>query len=182
MSKIANLGPRFLNAIKAAEAAKCDPELLHDAIRLENELSGKSGEGALEVFRDLAKNICSVESFINRWSSTPDERYRNVLLVASEIRDELVRMQELVDQIPKTVLEEIKKSVKIARYDTLSDEEKYGFKGNNIVMLLVFGAVFLIRYLGIINLSWYVVFPLALGAAVIVTALISTILFFRRGH
>ena len=146
------------------------------------ELSGKPGEGALEVYRDLAKNLGSVESFINRWQSMQGEGYRNVISVASEMRDELYRMQELVNQTPQAVLEEIKRIVKQVRYLTSSDKEKYEFKGSNIVMLLVFGAVILLRYFEIIKLSWYVVFPLALAAAVVIAALISTLRFSRRRY
>lgn len=62
----------------------------------------------------------------------------------------------------------------------VDDREKYDFKGSNIVILLVVGIVLFIRYLEIITWSWYFVIPLALGAAVIVAALVSTVRFITR--
>jgi len=63
---------------------------------------------------------------------------------------------------------------------TISDEDKYDFKGSDIVMLLVILTFNLLWYFKIIKLSWFIVFPLSIGAAVVVASVISSILIYRR--
>jgi hypothetical protein len=62
----------------------------------------------------------------------------------------------------------------------MTNSEIYEFKGSDIIMLLAFGSVILLRYIEVIKLSWYIVFPLAFGAAVVIPAMIATLFFYRR--
>lgn len=56
----------------------------------------------------------------------------------------------------------------------MDDKEKYDFKGSNIVLVSVILGVCLLRFFEIIKLSWGIVFPMAIFAAILVAALIST--------
>ncbi len=56
---------------------------------------------------------------------------------------------------------------------------EYDFAGSGIVMVLVFAGVLLLRYMDVISLSWWIVWPLATVVSVIVAALISTIIHTR---
>ena len=62
-----------------------------------------------------------------------------------------------------------------------SEKERYDFKGSNVVMMAAFGIVILLKYFEVLHLSWYLVIPIGMGAAVLAVALVSTIRFSRRG-
>lgn len=182
MRAISLLGQQFLSAIRSAEVAGCAPALLHDAVELGSALSGKPGEGALEVYRDLEKNLAQTEAFIARWGGAPSPGSKPTVTVARGIRAALVEMTGLVESTPPEVMRAIQASVRQVRYLTASEKERYDFKGSNFVMMAAFGTVLLLKYLEVIDLSWYLVIPIGIGAAVIAAALVSVIRFSRRGY
>ena len=177
MRRISLVEPRFLEAIRAAEIGGSPAQFLSDAVALGQELSGRPGEGALEVYRDLDSNLQSTREFINRWQGASDSCASRVVEVAREIERELERMRDLVASTPPHVMAEIKRTL-TAAYGT--EKQRYDFRGSSVVMLLVFVGFLLLRYFEVISISWWVVWPLGLGAAVVVAALISTIIHARR--
>jgi hypothetical protein len=48
-------------------------------------------------------------------------------------------------------------------------------------MIAAFAIVALLKYVGVLNMSWYIVIPIRIGAAVLAAAHVSTIRFSRRG-
>jgi hypothetical protein len=177
MQRISLVGPRFLEAIRAAQVSGTSQQLVTDAMTLGEELGGRPGEGALEVYRDLAANLQSTRRFIGRWQSASDAGAQRVVQAAREIQRELELMTELVSATPPQVMAEIKRTLTTA-FGT--DEQRYEFRGSTALMVCVFAAVLALRYFEVITLSWWIVWPLGLGAAVITAALASTIIHTRR--
>ena len=62
----------------------------------------------------------------------------------------------------------------------MDDKERYDFRGSTALMAVVFAGVLALRYFEVISLSWWVVWPLGLGVAVIAAAFVSTIIHTRR--
>ena len=62
----------------------------------------------------------------------------------------------------------------------MDDKERYDFTGSTFVMVLVLAGVLALRFFEVIQLSWWVVWPLGLLASVIVAAFISTIIHTRQ--
>lgn len=182
MRAISLLGPQFLSAIRSAETAGCAPALLSDAVQLGSALSGKPGEGALEVYCDLDKNLRQTQAFIARWREDASSESKRLVSVAQRIREALAEMTTLVESTPPEVMRAIKTGIGHVRYLTSSEKERYEFKGSNVVMMAAFGIVLLLKYLNVLNLSWYLVIPIGIGTAVLAAALVSTIRFSRRGY
>jgi nephrocystin-3 len=57
-----------------------------------------------------------------------------------------------------------------------TDEERYKFRGDNMVMLAVAIGVLAVRYLGIVSWPWYVVVPIALILPAVIASVVSSIL------
>lgn len=182
MRAISLLGPQFLSAIRSAEAAGCEPALLHDAVQLGSALSGKPGEGALEVYRDLDKNLRQTQAFIARWKRAASPESKRLVSIGQRIGEALVEMTALVDSTPPEVMHAIKAGVRQVRHLTASERERYDFKGSNLLMVAAFVIVLFLKYLGVLDLSWYFVVPIGIGAAVLAASLVSTIRFSRRGY
>lgn len=182
MRAISLLGPQFLSAIRSAEATGCARALLHDAVQLGSELSGKPGEGALEVYRDLDKNLRQTQAFVARWKEEVSPESKRLVSVAQRIREALAEMTALVESTPPEVMRAIKAGVRHVRYLTASEKERYDFKGSNVIMMAAFGIVLLLKYLGVLDISWHLVIPIGIGAAVLAAAVVSTIRFSWRGH
>jgi hypothetical protein len=178
---ISLLGPQFLTAIRSAETAGCAPALLHDAIQLGSALSGNPGEGALEVYRDLDKNLRQTQAFIARWREEACPGPRRLVSVAQRICEALAEMTALVESTPPEVMRAIKAAVRQVRYLRASEEERHDFNGSNVVMIASFAIVLLLKFLEVLDLSWYLVIPIGVGAAVLAAALVSTIRFSRCG-
>jgi hypothetical protein len=177
MQRISLVGPRFLEAIRAAQVSGTSHQLLTDAMALGEELGGRPGEGALEVYRDLAANLQSTRRFIGRWQIASDSGGQRVVQVAREIQRELERMAELVSATPPHAMAEIRRRLTTA-FGT--DEQRFEFRGSTALIVFVFAGVIALRYFEVITLSWWIVWPLGLGAAVIAAALVSTIIHTRR--
>lgn len=56
------------------------------------------------------------------------------------------------------------------------DKEKYDFRGSNMLLVAVFAGVMALRYFEVIDWSWFVVWPVGIVAAVVVAALVSTVI------
>lgn len=182
MRAISLLGPQFLSAIRSAEAAECSPAMVRDAVQLGSALSGKPGEGALEVYRDLDQNLAQVEAFIAQWRKAVSPESKRLVAVAQQIREALSEMSAFVQSTTPDVMRAIKSGVRQVRYLTATEKERYDFKGSNVFMMAVFGIVALLKHVGVLDMSWYIVIPIGIGAAVLAAALISTIRFSRRGY
>lgn len=177
MTRISVVGPRFLEAIRAAEFGGTSQQLITDATALGQELAGQPGDGALAVYRDLDSNLQSTRGFVGRWKSASDSGAQRIVQVAREIQRELERMRELVSATPPHVMAEIKRRLTTA-FGT--DEQRYEFRGSSALMVFVFAGVLALRYFEVISLSWWIVWPLGLGAAVLAAAFVSTIVRTRR--
>lgn len=177
MRRIALMGPQFLEAVRAAQSSGSPAPLISDAVALAQELSGKPGDGALEVYRDLDSNLKSTCGFIDRWQSIPDPDTQDVVRSARDVQRELEQMRLLVSSTPPRVMAEVKRTLTGA-FGT--EQQRHGFRGSNAVMLIVFLGVLSLRYFGVIALSWWIVWPLGIGAAVVVAGLIATIIHDRR--
>jgi len=177
MQRISLVGPRFLEAIRGAEIGGASQQLISDAAVLGQQLGGQPSDGALEVYRDLDSNLQSTSRFISRWQGASDSGAQRIIQVAREIQRELERMRELVSATPPHVMAEIKRTLTSA-FGT--DEQRYDFRGSSAVMLFVLVGVLSLRYFEVISLSWWIVLPLGLGAAVVAAAFISTIIRTRR--
>ena len=115
MTRIALVGPRFLQALRAAKLfGGASPQLISDAEVLGQELGGRPGDGALEVYRDLDSNLQSARGFISRWHGASDSHAQHIIEVAREIQRELERMSELVSATPPHVMVEIKRRLSSA--------------------------------------------------------------------
>jgi hypothetical protein len=180
MQAIALLGPEFLAAIRAAQAAGCAPSLVADALRLGSALSGKPGDGAWEVYRDLGENLRQTDAFIARWNDDTNPGSKQLVSVARRIHQQLTELANLVDAAPPDVIQTSKAGGHAGQHLAVSEVERYDFAGSNALMLAAFGVVALLRYLEIIELSWYLVIPIGMGVAVLTAALVSTIRFSRR--
>lgn len=177
MRRISLVGPRFLAVIHSAQVTGSSDQLISEATNLWQELAGRPGDGALEVYRDLDDNLQSTRSFISRWQDVTDPASKHVIEGATETRQELERMRDLVSSTPPPVMAEIKRRL-TDRYGT--DSQKYDFRGSSAVMAAIVIGFALLRYFEIITLSWWLVWPLGLGAALIAASLISTIIRARR--
>lgn len=115
MMKLGRIGLGFHSALQNAQTEGADSAFLDSAFRLEQELTGAPGDAALEVYRDLQKNIKSTKSFIEEYSHLKHPIYRRVLDEASNTYDGLVKLQQLVDQTPPEVMDDIKKTIGMTR-------------------------------------------------------------------
>jgi len=176
MTRISLIGSRLLEAIRAADVGIAPSELISDAVALGQELSGRPGEGALEVYRDLDSNLQSTRAFVDRWQNAGDSDTQRVVDVARQTEQELERLRDLVASTPPHIMAEIKRRL-TAAFGT--DEQRHEFRGSGTVMLVVFAGILLLRYLEVFTISWWIVWPAALCAAVVVAAVISTIVHTR---
>jgi hypothetical protein len=99
---------QFLSATRSAEAAGCAPALLHDALQLGSSLSGKPGEGALEVYGDLDQDLAQTRAFIARWRDEASPESKQLIAVAQRIREALSEMIALVQSTPPEVMRAIR--------------------------------------------------------------------------
>jgi hypothetical protein len=168
MQRISLIGPRFLEAINIARMSNTHPKLIEEAIEFGRQLSGRPGEGALEVYRDLDSNLQTARMFYSRWQGDASNG-RRIVDVAGEISLELKRMKDLVDMTPPHVMSEIKRRLAYGRGN------QYDFPGSTVLMIVVFSGGIMLRYFEVITLSWAMVLPLSFGAAVIAASAVSTI-------
>lgn len=176
MRRISLVGPRLLQAIRAAVVGGAPHQLISDAEALGQELSGQPGEGALEVYRDLDSNLQSTRRFISRWKDSSHPCAQYVIKAALEMERELEQMSNLVASTPPDVMARIKQ-VLTAHFGT--EKQQYDYRGSSAVMVIVLVGIILLRYFEVISISWWIVWPLGLSAAVAVAALISTIIYKR---
>lgn len=162
MQEISHLGPEFQFAIRSAEGSGCPPGLVGDALKLASALQGKPGEGALEVYRDLEKNIAQTEKFVAAWQATGGTESKRLLAVAQRIQVALVELHAVADSAPPEVMQAIKADLR-------------GFRGVSTVMIGVFVVIALLKYVGVLELAWYFVIPLGIFVSVICASLVLTL-------
>ena len=183
MLAIGRLEPDIMAALQTASRICQDRLFVDEASTAFKSVAGRSGDGALEVYRDLGDNIRTMTEFVNRHRTKKDSLgYCEVMGQAQRLLDSLQSLSQLIDETPPEIMKAIKNMIKHGRYVTSSDEEKYEFKGNSLVMIATFAAVILLRYFQVISWSWYIVVPVAIAAMVIVPALLSTLRFTKRGY
>lgn len=183
MMKIARIEPDFVAAVQKTTQTCYDTMFIDDVVRTFNSIGGKPGDAALEVYRDLGENISTLSKFLQRHESkkqNPD--YSLVIIQVERVLAELKRLDDLVKQTPIDIMKQIKTTIKHGRYITATDKEKYEFKASSFVMLAAFCGVILLRYFEVIRWSWYIVVPIAIGAMVVIPALVSTLRFGKRGY
>jgi len=115
MMKIGHVSQEFQSALVEAQTKGINREFTSHAWRLFQELAGKPGDGALEIYRDLQRDIDSTKSFIDKWGPENNPEYNDVLTQASDLYEELLHLQELIDQTPPEVTQEIKANVRMVR-------------------------------------------------------------------
>lgn len=183
MMKIGKLGADIEPILRMVSQTCPDVTFIDDTFRTFKSIGGKPGDAALEVYRDLEDNICTLNAFLQKYQDKKRNSAFSVIIEhAEQLHIELCRLDELVKRTPPDVMKEIKNMIKHGRYMTATDEEKYEFKGSSIVMVASFMSVILLRYFEVIKWSWYIVVPLAIAAMVVITALVSTFRFSKRGY
>ena len=84
-----------------------DQHFLAEARILGAELAGRLGDGALEVYSNLQRDLSHTSSFVERWA----EKTGPVLRAATRMRDGLRQMDDLVQSTPSQVMQEIKSNI-----------------------------------------------------------------------
>jgi hypothetical protein len=92
-----------------ATRVAADPLLVEDLTDLLRLLSGNPGDGALEVYRDLERDLSSTRSFIARWAAKDSGKIAPLVVAARRVDHGLQQLQDLVRATPPEVMEEIKR-------------------------------------------------------------------------
>ena len=115
--------PQFLAAIRRARSAGCEPGLLRDAEELLAAFSGNLGDGALEIYRDLDRDVRQAREFVARWQESTHPEAQQLVSAVTKIRDALVEMMALVQSTPPELMEALKADVRQVRSPTVPERD-----------------------------------------------------------
>jgi hypothetical protein len=95
------LDKELLPAFRQAEA-ETPTNFRNDAWNLLMKLGGDSGDGALEIQRDLERDIELTHSFADHWRSNDAPEIAHMVVVADKVEKELRVLQGIYDETPKS--------------------------------------------------------------------------------
>jgi hypothetical protein len=110
MAKIARLGLKIESRVASAAQSRANRDFIMDAINAFKSVGGTSGDGALEIYRDIDKDIDTMASFLETWQRAGfiDSR---VLALAKELHSELTKLRGLIKDTPQDMMIKCKEIV-----------------------------------------------------------------------
>jgi len=105
MVAVARAGIPFAAALETVEKSYGPIPFVMAARKLQEQLIGRPGDGALEVYAQLSGDIAETEQFIAEWRHVNDHDLQNVISCACTVHRELCRLQQAVDQAPPIFLQ-----------------------------------------------------------------------------
>ncbi len=94
----------FDAALKIAEQTHGEVPFVIAARELQAMLRGRPGDGALEVYEQLPRDISATEQFLANWGETDSEQFREVISTARLVCQALCDLQREVDHVPPSFL------------------------------------------------------------------------------
>jgi hypothetical protein len=126
MKNIANMAKDMGAILHKASQICHDVKFIEDANRTIMDVSGKPGEGALEVIRDVDNDIIKINIFLEKYQKHKDKPgCSEVIKQVERLLTELNQLDDIVRLTPPDVMKEIKKSIKLVKSITATDEVKY---------------------------------------------------------
>jgi hypothetical protein len=104
-------------AIMWAEAANGATAFIVGALKLQRQLDGSPGDGALEVLRDLEADIAETEGFLATWSSVDGPENHEVIKRLAALHGALCKLRREVDATPPHLLDINEKHLRSLRSD-----------------------------------------------------------------
>ncbi len=110
MAKIARLGLKIESRVASAAQSRANRDFIMDAINAFKSVGGTSGDGALEIYRDIDRDIDTMASFLEAWQRAVFTDSR-VLALAKELHSELTELRGLIKDTPQDMMIKCKEIV-----------------------------------------------------------------------
>lgn len=126
MSRIAEVGREIESAFGFIAAACPDANFINDAMMTFRTIGGRSGDAALEIYRDLDKDIRTAQRFLDKWKGHSGHGYDPILRQARDLYEELLHLREIVNEAGPEMMAEAKRRVRAQRSGCFVATSVYG--------------------------------------------------------
>lgn len=110
MLQIAKVGRSIESYIPRAYQECVNRDFIESALTAFKSVGGQSGDAALEIYRDIEKDIETMQEFIHNWKNSTDID-KKVLSLAESLYFQLEKLKTFIEDTPPDMMKDCKEVV-----------------------------------------------------------------------
>ncbi len=103
MSKIAKEGSKIESYLPKAYRKCVNRDFIEDALSAFRSIGRRPGDATLEIYRDIDKDIETMQSFLHNWGDSV-EIDKKVLSLAEDLYSQLKKLKDFISDIPSSMM------------------------------------------------------------------------------